>query len=65
MGFGGVCDQRGPMILLNFKYLNKQVVLILNVFSKNVIGFSMKRYEHLNLKTQKFKTSSIAKTGIY
>ena len=43
-------DQKCPSILLIFKYVDKQDVLIPNMVSKVVYGFFIKSYEHFNFQ---------------
>ena len=43
-------DQKGPSILFIFEYVKKQNVLILNMVSKIVYGFYIKKYKHFNFQ---------------
>ena len=47
-------DQKGPPILLNFKYVNKQDALIPNLASKVVYGNQIKSYEQFTSEILKF-----------
>ena len=53
-------DQKGPSILLIFKYVNKQDALIPNMVSKVVYGFFIKSYEQIN-----FQKSAILRPRTY
>ena len=43
-------DQKGPLIFLNFKYINKQNALIPNMVSKVVYGFYIRSYEYFKFQ---------------
>ena len=43
-------DQKGLLIFLIFKYINKLDVVISNIVLKIVYGFYIKSYEHFKLK---------------
>ena len=49
------CDQKGPSILLKFKYSNKHDALIPNLASNIVYGYQIKSYEHFNFENLEFE----------
>ena len=48
-------NQKGPLILLIFTYVNKEHLLILNMLSKVVYVFLIKSYEFFKFQIWKFK----------
>ena len=48
-------NQKGPLILLIFTYVNKEHLLILNMLSKVVYVFLIKSYEHFKFQNWKLK----------
>ena len=47
-------DQKGPLIFLNFKYINKQDALTPHLTSEVVYGNQIKSYEQFNFEILKF-----------